>query len=150
MLVCKSTVYLSLLETWCSSHFKWCSLFFFWFLPFSIPLKKKNENAFILNMQSTKVIWPFFLSSWGSNMIRLRNVSAFPLNLLPSPIQSPSLHHRVPFIQRKRARPKQAHLQHSARAVGHLKGEEGWKRVCLWKRKRGGGMSPFKMANNAS
>jgi len=84
-------------------------------------------------------------------MIRLRNVSAFPLNLLPSPIQSPSPHRHVPFIQRKRAGPKQAHLQHSARAVGHLMGEEGGKCVFVKrKRKRGGGMSPFKMAPNAS
>ncbi len=100
------------------------------FFPPPIPLRKERkcthpeyaeQGCMAIFPLAEVVTW----SGWGMCQ---------PSPLTP-PIRSPSFHRRVSFIQRKRAGPKQAHLQHSARAVGHLKGGC----VCLWKRKRGGG-----------
>lgn len=100
--------------------FKWCPLPFF-LRPHPPQKREKMHPSWICRAR----LHGHFSSSGGSNMIRLRNVSP------PHPSKATSLLCRVPFIQRKRAGPKQAHLQHSARAVGHLEGEEGRKCVCV-------------------
>lgn len=111
-------------------------------LPFFQPLlsqpstSRKKHPAW--KCKATR-LHAYFSSCWGGNVSRLRNVSAYPLNLplLPPPIQMPDAPPPRPFHPEEKGRANASARQHSAGAVGHLKGEGWGKRVC--ERKRGGG-----------